>query len=65
MIAADLDGVRGIARVLGELARRVRLDDPAAHPGLEAHPLTVHVGARVVEDREDLGVAAKLHPDLL
>ena len=51
--------------MLHELARRARLDDPAAHPGLEAHPLTVHVGARVVEDREDLGVAAKLHPDLL
>ena len=65
VIAADLDGVRGIARVLGELARRARLDDPAAHPRLEAHALAVHVGARVVEDRENLGIAAKLHPDLL
>ena len=62
--AADGDGVHGVARMLRELARGAGPDDPAAHPGLEAHPLAVHAGARVAEDREDLGVAAKLHPDV-
>ena len=62
--AADGDGVRGVAGMLRELARGAGPDDPAAHAGLEAHPLAVHGGARIAEDREDPGVAAKLHPDV-
>ena len=61
--AAEPDGVRGVSRVLGELARRVRLDDAPAHSGLEAHALAVHVGTRVAEDCEDFRVATKLHAD--
>ena len=59
--AADLDVVFRIARVLGILPRRRRLDDPAAHAGLEAHPLAVDIGAGVPEIRQDFRVVVKFH----
>ena len=62
---ADLDVPLRVARVLGELARRGRLDDLAAHPAREADPLAVDVGAGVAQQAEGVGVAAELEADLL
>ena len=62
---ADLDVALRVARVLGELARRGRLDDLAAHPAREADALAVDVGAGVAEQAERVGVAAELDADLL
>ena len=47
MHPADLDVVRLVPRVLGELARRGRLDDLAAHAAREPDPLALDVGAGV------------------
>jgi hypothetical protein len=65
IVAADHHGVRGIARVLGELGGRGGLDDLAAHAALEADPLALHLGARVLEEGQRLRVVAELHADLL
>ncbi len=63
--AADLDVPLGVARVLGELARRARLDDRAAHPAREADALALDVGAGLAEQPERVRVAAELETDLL
>ena len=55
----------GVPGVLGELARRGRLDDLAAHAAREPDPLALDVGAGVAEQAERVGVAAELEPDLL
>ena len=46
-VAADRDVVRRVAGVLGVRRRRRRLDERAAQPAREAHPLAVDVGAGV------------------
>ena len=55
----------GVARVLGELARRAGLHDRAAHPAREADAHAVDVGAGVVQQSNRLGVAPELEADLL
>ena len=62
---ADLDVALGVARVLGELARRGGLDDRAAHPAREPDALAVDVGAGLAQQSEGLGVAAEVEADLL
>ena len=49
---ADLDVVRLVPGVLGELARRGRLDDLAGQPAREADPLALDVGAGVAEQAQ-------------
>ena len=63
--AADLDAVRLVAGELGELARRARLDDPAAHAAREADALAVDVGAGLADQAQGVRVATELDPDLL
>ena len=62
---ADLDVAFRVARVLGELAWRGRLDDLAAHAPREADPLALDIGTGVAEQAEGVGVAAELEADLL
>ena len=63
MIAADFHAARGIAGVLGELARRGGAER-ADLARLEAHPLAVDLGAGLLEQAERLLVATKLDADL-
>ena len=63
--AADLDVARGIPGVLRELARRRRLDQPAAQASRHAHPLAVDVRTRGLPDCERFRVLAELDADLL
>src|SRR6185369_3134377 len=63
--AADLDVVVMVPGVLGELARRRRLDDLAAHPAREPDPFALDVGAGVAEEMQGVAVAAELEADLL
>ena len=62
---ADLDVPFRVARVLGELAWRGRLDDRAAHPAREPDPLPVDGRAGLAQDPEGVGIAAELEADLL
>ena len=62
---ADLDVARLVARVLGELPRRGRLDDLPAHAARETDALALDVGAGVAEQPKRVGVAAELETDLL
>ena len=63
-VAADLDRPGGVAGVLGKDPRRG--PDPVAAPaGIEADALPVHPRPGLAKDLKRLGIAAKLHPDLV
>ena len=61
---ADLDAPGGVARDLGEEARRGRLDDRAAHAAREADALAGDVGAGAPEDLGRLREVDDLDADL-
>jgi hypothetical protein len=62
--AADLDGVGGVASVLGERRGGRRPDELPAHARREPNPLAVDVGAPLAQGGQGLGVA-ELDADLL
>ena len=64
-IAADPQVAGGVARDLGELPRRVLLDERATHARRETHAFAVDLCACLAEDVEDLGVLAELDAGLL
>ena len=63
--ASEHDVVRRIARDLGELPGRGRLDQRTAEPAWETHALAVDVGAGSAVEVERVGRIVHLDPDLL
>ena len=63
--AANLDAVRRVARVLGELARRGGLHDLPAHPARKPDALALDVRAGVLEQADRHGIAAELEAHFL
>ena len=62
--AAHLDRSLGIACELREGSRRGR-HQVTREPAREAHPLTVDIGAGILEELERLRILAEVDPDLL
>jgi hypothetical protein len=65
VVAADLDAAVAVARVLGELARGVVLDQLAREPVRHAHALAVDLGPGIAPQLQRLRVVAEIDADLL
>ena len=64
VVLPDEHGALGIARVLDEASRRRLGDDRLQEPRLEAHALSLNVGAGLAPQRERGRIAAKLDADV-